>query len=87
MSKTYLRLVCQNDDPIRPGKPIPEVFRGNMPVKLSGHYTILGGAFVDAQARRGETPDELEGMVGVVQTHKRMRFVNRTSGVVMKFDA
>lgn len=87
MKTPKLRLVANQAFPPVPGRPIPERFICNMPVKLSRLYEVVGGAWVMPQPRDAEESVQsllADGAVGLIQTHKKMRLVNKVSGAVVK---
>ena len=81
-----LRPAKKQDEP-DPGKPVPERFVCNMPIRLSNCFDLVGGAWVAPQPYDdSQTASDLlcDGVIGIVQTHKKLRLVNRMTGRVMR---
>lgn len=81
MAILYLRPAKKQCEPDA-GAPVTERFVGNMPIALSTRFQLVGGAWVEPQNTRDD--NDLDGLVGIVQTHEKMRLVSKVTGHVMK---
>lgn len=82
MAILYLRPAKKQRQEPDAGAEIPERFIGNMPVALSTRFQIVGGAWVEP--RPCAEDDDMTGLVGIAQTHEKLRLVSKVTGHVMK---
>lgn len=81
MAIIYLRHAKKQNTPDI-GAPVTEHFIGNIPLSLSSRFQLVGGAWVEPQPDGRD--DDLSGLVGIVQTHQKLRLIDKVSGHVMK---
>jgi hypothetical protein len=82
MTILYLRPAKKQKPEPDVGAEIAERFVGNMPIALSTRFQIVGGAWVEP--RSCAVDEDLSGLVGIAQTHEKLRLVSKVTGHVMK---
>lgn len=81
MAIIYLRPAKKQCEP-DVGAEVPERFIGNMPLSLSTRFQLVGGAWVEP--RSSAQDDDLSGLVGIAQTHEKLRLISKVTGFVMR---